>query len=203
LVTQSALVEKVKANKVHPQAPVRCDAIKESKAMTTGLFPLDPSNRKVILVLQQHDVEKCSYEPGAAQALLDEEAYVLPYPLKFAGEPSAALQNILDAGLVRPGVMLVQSPYDSNMYEEASLSPQRFALAKHMYFSTLCMHLGAKEVRVKQIDLRMRSGKMTIDAKGERLGAGGQISAESECMISSLVGYLTLLLPNVCFAGLA
>ena len=40
--------------------------------------------------------------------------------------------------------MLVQSPYDPDTYEDASLAPQRFALAKLMYFSMLCMHLGAE-----------------------------------------------------------
>lgn len=148
--------------------------------MATGSFPSDPSSRKAILVLQQHDVEKCAYEPGAAQALLDEEAYVLQFPVRVQGEAPAALQNLLDAGLARPGGMLVQSPYNVDTYEDASLAPQRFALAKHMYFSTLCMHLGAREVSVEQIDLRTRTGKTTLDVKGERLGGSAQLTVESE-----------------------
>jgi len=148
--------------------------------MATGSFPSDPSSRKAVLVLQEHDIEKCAYEPGAAQALLDEEAYVLQFPLRTKSEIPVALQNIVDAGLARPGNMLVQSPYDIDSYEEAALAPQRFALAKHMYFSTLCMHLGAKEVVVEQIDLRTRSGKSTLDVKGERLGASAQVSVETE-----------------------
>jgi hypothetical protein len=155
-------------------------AARDFQAMATGSFPSDPSSRKAVLVLQEHDIEKCAYEPGAAQALLDEEAYVLQFPLRTQGEIPVALQNIVDAGLARPGNMLVQSPYDIDSYEEAALAPQRFALAKHMYFSTLCMHLGAKEVVVEQIDLRTRSGKSTLDVKGERLGASAQVSVETE-----------------------
>ncbi len=148
--------------------------------MATGSFPDDPSSRKAILVLHEHDIEKCTYEPNAAQALLDEEAYVLPFPLQLHGDAPLALRNIVDAGLVRPGSMLVQSPYDSDSYEEAALAPQRFALAKHMYFSRLCMHLGAKEVVVEQIDLTTRSGKTSLDVKGERHGVGGQVGIRTE-----------------------
>lgn len=152
----------------------------EFKAMTTGSFPDDPSRRKAILILSAYDIEKCAYEPDAARALLDEEAYVLPFPLLKQDKASLALRNIVDAGLARPGHMLVQSPYDVEAYEEAALAPQRFALAKHMYFSTLCMHLGAKEVVVEQIDLHTRSGKTELDVKGERSGGSAQVSVETE-----------------------
>lgn len=150
------------------------------QTMATGSFPDDPSSRKAVLVLQQHDLEKCAYEPGAAQALLDDEAYVLQFPVRPEGEMSTALQNIIDAGLVRPGTILVQSPFDPDVYEEAFLAPQRFALAKHMHFSTLCMHLGAKEVSVEQIDLRTKTGKTSIDVKGDRHGASAQASVKAE-----------------------
>ncbi len=49
-----------------------------------------------------------------------------------------------------------------------------------MYFSTLCMHLGAKEVSVEQIDLRTRTGRSTLDIKGERLQASARLTVESE-----------------------
>ncbi|WP_448481930.1 hypothetical protein [Pseudoxanthomonas mexicana] len=148
--------------------------------MTTGSFPSNPGKRKAILVLREHDIERCAYEPGAAQSLFDDEAYVLQFPLCPQGEIQAALQNVMDAGLASPGNMLVQSPYDLDTYEEATVAPQRFALAKHMYFSTLCMHLGAKEVVVDQVDLRTLSGKSTLDVKGERLGATAQVKVETE-----------------------
>lgn len=91
--------------------------------MTTGSFPIDPGRRKAVLVLQQYDLEKCTYEPGAAQALLDDEAFVLQFPICSEGNAPAALQNICDSGLARPGCVLVQSPYDPDTYEDASLAP--------------------------------------------------------------------------------
>jgi len=148
--------------------------------MALGSFPPNPSNRRAILVLHHHDVERCTYEAEASQALLDEEAYVLQFPVCTQGEPPVALQNLLDAGLARPGAMLVQSPYETDTYEDASLAPQRFALAKHMYFSTLCMYLGAKKVSVEQIELCTRTGKTFFDVKASRLGGNAKISSESD-----------------------
>lgn len=151
--------------------------------MMTYSFPNDPSNRRVVIVLQEHDIEKCAYEPEGASFLLDKEAYLLPFPLPLPSKDNipVALQNILDTGLARPGYMLVQSPYDINLYEEASLAPQRFALAKHMYFSMLCMHLGAKEVIVEQIDLRIQSGGSTLEVKGGKSGVvNAKLTAEFE-----------------------
>jgi len=147
--------------------------------MAAGSFPADPGRRRAIVVLQQHDIDRCAYEPGAAQALLDDEAYVLQFPLRAASEMPAALRNIVDSGLARPGGMLVQSPYDPDHYEEASLASRRFALAKHTYFSTFCMYLGARSVSVEQVDLRTNTGKTTLDIKGERPVGSAQVTVES------------------------
>lgn len=145
--------------------------------MSTGTFPSDSHSRKAVYVLQKHDIEKCAYEPGAGQVLLDEEAYVLPFPIVATEDRPTALQNILDADLARPGRVLVQSPYDPNSYEDAADAPQRFALAKHMYFARLCALLGATEVSVEQIDLRSRSTKISMSAGGDVLGKDGQVEA--------------------------
>lgn len=148
--------------------------------MTTGSFPSDPTNRRAILVLQQHDIEKCSYEPGGAHLSVDKEAYILQFPVESQGKMPVALQNILDANLARPGSWLIQNPFDLDTYEDALLAPQRYALAKHMNFSTFCMHLGAKEVSVEQLDVRTRTGKKTFDLKGDRAGVEAGLTVESE-----------------------
>lgn len=160
--------------------PTGTDSGKEFKTMPTGSFPSDPAKRRAILILQKHDVEKCFYEQGAAKALLDDEVHILQLPARPESEISTALQNILDAGLARPRSMLVQSPYDSDTYEEASLAPQRYALAKHMLFSTFCMRLGAKEVSVDQIENQTRTGKVTLEVKGKRLGSSAELTVEQK-----------------------
>lgn len=148
--------------------------------MTTGSFPIDQNKRRAILVLQQHDMERCSYEPGAGQALIDDEVFVLQLPVCVNREVPPALQSIIDADLARPGNMLLLSPYDVNSYVDASLASGHFALEKYMHFSNLCRHLGAKEVTVKQIELRTGSSKSTINIKGGRPGVSAQFTTENE-----------------------
>ena len=60
------------------------------------------------------------------------------------------VQDLVDSGLVRPGAVLIQSPFDKNTYENSMQAVERFALEKHLHFSTLCMYLGAREVTVEQ-----------------------------------------------------
>ncbi len=156
------------------------DDARRVNIMTSGSFPADPGRRRVILVLREHDIERCGYEPEAAQALLDDEIFVLKAPLEAARGAAPALKNIEAAGLARPGSILVQSPYDSNIYEDVESAPQRFALAKHMHFSNLCRHLGAKEVRVEQIDVKSSDRKSWINVKAKTRGSTAQGSIEAE-----------------------
>lgn len=146
--------------------------------MTSGVFPADASSRKAILILSEHDYEKCSYTKDASKALLDQEAYVIAYPLPPSADRPLALKNIEDSGLLRPGVILVQSPYDTNCYEDVLDAPQRFALVKHMYFSQLCMLLGAKEVQIKQISDSNGKATFSLDIDGNYDSVGTAISTE-------------------------
>lgn len=148
--------------------------------MNAHVFPDDPNRRKAILVLTQHDIEKCYYEPGAARSFFDEEVFVLPFPVQIQIQLHPAMKNILDSGLANPGVVLVQSPYEPNTYEDVSQAPVRFALAKHMHFSTLCMYLGAKEVTVEQDDQKARTDVKSIKTNGNYRGIKGDATLESE-----------------------
>lgn len=150
--------------------------------MATGSFPRDPGERRVIVVLKQDDIERCSYEPGAEKTLCDDEVHVLESPARPQHDPPLALQRILDSDLARPGWVLVQSPFDSDTYVEASEAPRRFALAKHMYFSELCRLLGAREVNVEQLDARTKTSKSTFDIKGERAGTRARVTVLDESL---------------------
>lgn len=149
--------------------------------MSTGAFPKEPWKRKAILVLDQHDIERCGYELSAAGPLLDEETFVLKFPPEST---NSVVAELLDAGQVRPGVVLVQSPFDKDVYEDVTQAASRFALAKHTIFSTFCMHLGAREVVVEQIELQSRTGRTTVDVKAGRAGVQGKVKAEHEAVDS-------------------
>lgn len=165
-----------------PALPARRDAGSENfKVMATGSFPSDPRCRRAILVLNRHDFERCAYEPDGARSLLaEDELHVMELPPSSQGSAPVPVQNLVDAGLARPGALLIQSPYESDTYEDASVAAQRFALAKHMFFSRFCMHLGAKEVSVEQIDLRTSMGKTSLDLKAGRSGVSAEIAVEGE-----------------------
>lgn len=141
----------------------------------------DPSVRRAILVLDRHDMEKRSIE-GDTAVFRERECHVQPLEEFRAKETAVFLENIWDAGLARSGMVLVQSPYDLDVYEAIDEAPQKFALAKFMYFSTLCMYLGAKQVAVDQVEMRRDSEELHVDASGHVSAKGikGKIEGSAD-----------------------
>ena len=109
--------------------------------------------------------------------LLNKEVYVAEFPIT---EKEPLLQNLQKSGLLRPNTVLIQSPFNTDVYEDASVCVKRFAVSKHLFFSAFCKALGAKEVSVNQIELRNSRGLYKFDASGERLGTTAELSAEKE-----------------------
>lgn len=151
---------------------------KGSGFMDQRLFPLEPAKRKVILVLSKIDIQRCYFVPNAGRILLNNEMFVLQAPVHDRNV--RALSNIMDSGLANPGTMLIQNPYDTDLYEEASIASERFAIAKHMIFSTFCMYLGAKEVSVAQIEINTVNGRTVFEASGNRLLNEGKVKIDDE-----------------------
>lgn len=162
-------------------------------------FPSDPTARKAILVLGQHDFERCEYDPKGAEALTDDEIFVLPYPVQVDDTTPQALRSILSHNIARPGDLLVQSPFDLDEYAPAALAPERFALDKHMNVSLLCQLLGAKSFRVEQIDLQTSNGKASVELKG----AKGPINVSGGVEIEQLDTFKNQMSVDVAFGGSA
>jgi hypothetical protein len=144
--------------------------------MTTGTFPDDPSARRAVVVLEQHEIENCSRK-GETQILTDSQTHVLVYPITD-DDVGPALTNILDAGLNRPGTALIQSPFDLDEYVDAAEASQRFALAKHMLLSNFCQLLGATRVSVTQMDIDTNGKLKSMKVDGGRLVAIAESSLE-------------------------
>ena len=143
-------------------------------------FPSDPTARRAILVLGQHDYEKCEYDPAGSETLTDDEIFVLAYPARMEECTSVALRDILSRNIARPGEVLIQSPFDPDVYVPVAQAPEQFALQKHMNVSMLCQLLGAKSFQVEQIDLRTSSGKATLVIGASRAGNSFSGSMEKE-----------------------
>lgn len=141
----------------------------------------DPSARRAILVLDQHDLEKRSYE-GDTSVFQERESLVVPLEEFKIRETNILMQNIWDAGLARSGLVLVQSPFELDVYESIDDAPQKFALAKYMYFSTLCLFLGARKVSVEHVEIRRDSDEIHLDVDGgfSFKGVKGKISGSVE-----------------------
>lgn len=161
-------------------------------------FPDEPSRRRVVLVLTEHDIERCAYEPGAAKTLLvNDQAHILRIPITANVDLPTALRNIQDARLASSGAMLIQSPYDTDRYVEAADAAADFALEKYMIFSMFCKHLGAKAINVEHVTIHTRQGVKRVDVKLARPAIDADVSAEVE-RSDSFVQRFTL---NDKFAG--
>ncbi len=143
-------------------------------------FPDDPARRRAIVVLDQHAIERCAYDSEYAAARLDEETHFLQFPVPPKQGVHSALQGLADSALLRPGSVLVQSPFDPDSYAEASSAEADFALAKHMHFSKLCMHLGAKSVSVVQVDEEASSDKSSTMVGAKKGVASASLGTDSE-----------------------
>lgn len=148
--------------------------------MSSKPFPNNPAQRKVVVVLEEPDFDQFSYDPEGAKLLTASETHLVTFPVETdVGSPSA-LRNIVRADLARPGKMLIQSPFDPDVYEDAEEAPTRFALAKHMAFARLCHLLGAKEVKVEQIELQSSRGTTTVEVKGGKPTVTGEVRVDRE-----------------------
>ena len=82
--------------------------------MTDSTWPNEPHHRKALLVLNQKDIDDLHKE--GEDLLLNEEVYILPSSLQ---EFNPIVQDLVDSGLVRPGAVLIQNPFDKNIYENS------------------------------------------------------------------------------------
>lgn len=152
-------------------------------------WPDEPHRRKTVLVLNQQDIDALRYEEGGADILLNEEMYILPSSLR---QSNPVVQDLIDSGLVQPGAVLIQSPFDKDIYENSIQAVERFALAKYLHFSTLCMNLGAREVTVEQIELKNTEDRKIVPLQGVLSMKGtGDIKIEDK-EVASFYDKLTL-----------
>lgn len=140
----------------------------EAYSSQKELLPVDHGSRRAIIILRESDLRECKYNgtPEERRFLFDDEAKVLSYPLKAEAYMSQPLQNLQDADLLRPGLVLVQSPYDRDTYVELDQAVETFAIEKIQHFSMLCQLLGAEEVVVEQIQVKSDDKSKVIQVKG-------------------------------------
>ncbi len=145
-------------------------------------LPAHWSKRKAVIVIDKDDLPHLQMEDDGS-ILLNKEVSVLTHPLD---ENDKIIQNIIGSGLDAPGDMLLQNPYYPNQYEVLDKAPQQFALQRYLIFSTLCGHLGAKEVIIEEVEKRTSSRVQQLKVEG-KIGIGsGNITGQKEDLESML-----------------
>lgn len=94
-----------------------------------------------------------------------------------------ALRNIKGMSSARPYRVLVQSPFDDDVYRDSENALTRFLEEKYAHFTRLCKLLGATEVRIEDVKRIERFHKTTfdvsVDANVVEVGASAS-TAKSE-----------------------
>ena len=127
-------------------------------------WPAEPSRRKIVIILKPEDIDALRSEEGGPELLLNKEVHILSSePLN----PDPDVQFLIDEGLVKPGAVLVQNPFNKNLYQDELAAVEQFAVAKYLHFSTFCGLLGAHEVEVKQIRQRKGSRERSVSVEGD------------------------------------
>lgn len=142
-----------------------------------NMWPDEPSRRKVVMILKPEDIEALRFDEDGPALLLNEEMHILS---SHPSNPDPDVQRLIDQGLVKPGAILVQNPFDKNLYQDKPEAVEQFALAKHLYFSTLCGLLGAREVEIKQIRQKKGEREHSVSFEGGIPKAGLEGSEESK-----------------------
>lgn len=157
--------------------------------MSENKFPSFHGARRAVVILKKNDIHSClddfCYEDK--RFLYDDEAFVLEYPPpKDTQDLPQALTNIIDSDLARPGLILVQSPYDRDSYVELDKAVEAFAIDKLRHFSRLCQLLGAKSVEVEQVEVKKggKSALYNVKANAGPLKAEGKVTMDYEESLS-------------------
>lgn len=149
--------------------------------MTDSTWPNEPHRRKTVLVLNQTDIDALHFEKKGPELLLNEEVYILPFSSK---QSNSVVQGLFDSGLARSGAVLIQSPFNKDVYEDSKQAVERFALDKHQHFSTLCGLLGARKVTVEQFEHKNTEDKTTFSVEGNVLMRGVEGKVKNEELTS-------------------
>lgn len=147
--------------------------------MSTSDITPPPPDRDVIVVETETQLVRHSYvDPGP-------ELLRAPgiWTVSDETEGSTLLRDLAARGLLRPGQILVQSPYDPATYFRAADARVNASEEKHFIFAQLCRHLGATRVTQEIVERHEEKGVYKLSAGGGKglfkLKMSGQDQAET------------------------
>jgi hypothetical protein len=150
-------------------------------------LPDEPEKRRVILVLSNSGLETLdqrSYSDSSVYSLLknnqDNQVSLLNVD-DPATQNSSLVKKLKGSGLLNPGSILIQSPYNTSLYANANEASYKFAQEKCVVFAELCNYLAARKVFAKQMELKTANTqkKFTGDINSSYGGIGGQAATNA------------------------
>jgi hypothetical protein len=139
-------------------------AFNPEESMAFGNYPDNPSERKIIYVMDRQGLQSCHFMEGGQKYLTSNQAYVLVIP---AEEDHPVVNTIEARGQDEPGSVLVQSPFNRNVYEDLESAKVAFAVEKQLLYSEVCRLLGARSLLVCNISDKQqgRTYGLNLDVK--------------------------------------
>jgi hypothetical protein len=122
---------------------------------------------RIILILQKEVVDELEFKVDGEKLLSNPEIKVISYP---SGRGDPLVEELKKKNLFHPDSLLVQSPF-GGFYALADEANEVFAYEKHFSFTELCGYLGAKEVKIEEVDLQKEDRTSAFSA---RLGTEGE-----------------------------
>lgn len=132
------------------------------------MLPPRDSARRLVIVLTQAGLDRCSYDDEGADLLRTPGVWLVPDSAAQEQPDDPLIAKLDRAGLMNPGNVLVQMPYDPDEYETADEAHQRAAERKHLIFTELCQLLGATRVHLKVLETQSDKGEARVDLTASR-----------------------------------
>lgn len=148
----------------------------------------EPSNRRVILMLDEEQIDQCYEEPNVIRELDQPGLQVILLPKESDRSLGIIERNIISRGQNLIGNLLIQNPYQHDSYELVTGAQEIFAKHKDLVVTKLCALLGANSVEIQEVR-KLKEGKTyiakagvesglkaSIDTKQAKVGRGGDIN---------------------------
>lgn len=137
-----------------------------------------PASRRTVVVLDPETRLRAKRNPALVIDLLED-----PETKIISTTEESPLATLIDGlGLLRAGVIAVQSPYDVNKYESNEFAPSQFTLAKFGILCDVAKALGATRVAVEQGHNTKDTSKVTASVKANYMKVGGEADLSRSAM---------------------
>jgi hypothetical protein len=138
------------------------------------------SARRFIIVLTQAEMDRCEYDVEGAELLRAPGVWLVPDSAAQADVNDPVVAALDRSGLLSAGNVLMQMPYDPDVYEPVEDAPKRAAERKHLIFTELCQLLGATRVRLEVVETQSEKGEGRVTLKGSTRSVSGDGAAEKK-----------------------